>query len=380
MWKVLLVDDEPKAHALLAMLLPSEIKLVSCFTGNEALAAISREKPDLVLLDIGLPDMNGLEVLRCTGCETDRPVFIVVSGYCDTEIVVEAVKAGAAEYLVKPYRSKDMVEIIRRNLLLRADGNGARVSPSPGRDGWNLLGESAAMRTIHRQILSYAGSDGTVLITGESGTGKELVALALHEHSGRVRGPFRAVNCGAVPESLFESEMFGSERGAFTGATTRAGVFEGSNGGTLFLDEIGELPHPVQVKLLRVLEDKQVMHLGSLRTMSVDVRIIAATNRDLRESVREGHFRSDLFYRLNVLHIGIPPLRDRREDIPLLCYAFLRDFNGRNGVQKYLLSPSLRKLMEYPWPGNVRELRNVINRAYYLCDEDRILPDHIQFE
>ena len=303
----------------------------------------------------------------------------MVTGYSDTDLVVEAIKAGADEFIVKPYRSRDLMLTIRKHLTARGPRGEASRSPAPETADL-LVGDSAGLRTIRNQIRSYAAADETVLITGESGTGKEVVARALHRASPRAAGPFHVVNCGAVPETLFESEMFGSDRGAFTGATTRPGFFESSDGGTLFLDEIGELSPPQQVKILRVLEDKKITRLGSNRAASVDVRLVAATNRDLRLSLRSGAFRSDLYYRLNVLRISIPPLRERREDIPSLCFLFLRELRGRNGTDRYLAPASFRKLMNYSWPGNVRELKNVISRAYTLCGEEKIGQEYIQFE
>lgn len=380
MWKILLVDDEPKDHALLAMVLPPEYRLVSCFTGQEALSMVGEEKPDLVLLDIRLPDMSGIEVLKALGSQSHRPIYFMLTGYPDTELVVDSIKAGADEYIVKPYRSRDLLRKIRKHLLIRGlQGETTRPVP-PGTAAGALVGDSSALREIRSLIATYAASDETVLITGESGTGKEVVAQALHRDSARSRGPFNAVNCGAVPETLFESEMFGSDRGAFTGATNRPGLFESSDGGTLFLDEIGELSPSQQVKILRVLEDKRVTPLGSHRATPVDVRVIAATNRDLRRALETREFRSDLFYRINVLRISIPPLRERREDIPSLCFHFLRELKGPGGGESYLAPASFQKLLRHSWPGNVRELKNVISRARALCEDEKIGPEYIQFD
>jgi DNA-binding NtrC family response regulator len=379
MWKILLVDDEPKDHGILAMMLPPEFSLVSSYTGNEAISTFDREKPDMVLLDILLPDMSGIEVAKyLAGSAAPPPAIVMVSGMNETNLVVEAIKAGASDYVVKPYTSEGLLKVIRAQLVSRS----SLCSPVPraSSDSWDLVGESPEMRKIKLQIFSYAESAGTVLITGESGTGKEVVARALHKSSNRGSGPFFAVNCGAVPETLFESEMFGSERGAFTGATTRPGFLESTHGGTLLLDEIGELSPALQVKLLRVLEEKQISPLGSLKKITVDVRIAAATNRDLKKAVDTGAFRADLYYRLNVFRIRIPPLRERREDIPLLSYAFLRKLTPEHRGERFFSTPALRKIMDYPWPGNVRELRNVIERAFHLCPGVMIGPEFIQFE
>jgi len=378
MWKILLVDDEPRDHAVLSIMLPPEFQLVSCYTGGEALESIPRENPDLVLLDVKLPDINGIEVLKSMKFTSESPVFIMVSGFDDTDLVVESIKAGAQDYLVKPYTLDSLLSTVKDSLI----GSGAKGGT---RAPWitavsELVGDSSAMRKIKQQILSYAPSDGTVLITGESGTGKEIVARAIHRFSSRGSESFRAVNCGAIPETLFESELFGSVRGAFTGAVDRQGILKFCDGGTLLLDEIGELTKGTQVKLLRVIEEKKVRQLGSSKSFEVDVRIIASTNQDLKTAVDKGLFRGDLYYRLNVFRIRIPPLRERKDDLPLLSYYFLKEFGQRDGNERFLTNPSLKKLFGYTWPGNVRELRNVIERACYLCPKDGIDAEYIQFE
>ena len=378
MWKILLVDDEPRDHAMLSIMLPPDFTLLSCYTGGEALESIPRENPDLVLLDVQLPDINGIEVLKSVKFSKERPAFIMVSGYDDTNLIVESIKAGAQHYLVKPYTMDALLSTVRDSLMCRI-GKGSLPVPADAVPT-ELIGDSKEIRKIKQQIHSYAPSDGTVLITGESGTGKEIVARSLHRVSQRTAGPFRAVNCGAIPESLFESEVFGSVKGAFTDATNRPGILEFCDGGTLLLDEIGELATGTQVKLLRVLEEKKIRQLGSSKSFAVDVRIIASTNRDLKREVDKGGFRSDLYYRLNVFRIKIPPLRERKEDIPLLSYYFLKNLGNRGGKERYLTTTALRKLIDYAWPGNVRELRNVIERACYLTLSESITDEYLQFE
>jgi two-component system NtrC family response regulator len=379
MWNILLVDDEPKNHANVRMALPPDFHLMSCYNGNEAIAALTEEKPDLILCEMDLPDMNGLTILKCDTFKMGQPVFIATSNSGDTHLIVDAIKAGADEYIIKPYTQGQLLETIRKYLVLKEPVQHLRNTDEAAGNR-PLVGDSPAMRAINRQIHAFAGSDSTILITGESGTGKEIVAQELHFFSPRTGGPFYPVNCGALPETLFESEMFGSERGAFTDAVARTGWFEGSDKGTLFLDEIGELSPLTQVKLLRILEDKRINRLGSYKPILVDVRIIAATNRDLRESVITGRFRSDLFYRLNVLHIHIPPLRERLEDIPALSYTFLREFQKKGDETKYFSNYAITKLESYSWPGNVRELKNVIQRGFFLCAGNKIQPNDIQFE
>ena len=382
MWNILLVDDDPEVHASLKLALPPDFFLTSCYTGSEALAALRQETPGLILSEIFLPDMSGLEILESRSFEPPRPAFIAASHSADTRLVVDAIKAGADDYLLKPYDPLALVELLHKHLA-RAP---AAPQPPHGEQDGRLVGESPAMRELRQKVRACAANESTILITGESGTGKELVARRLHELSPRCGGPFSAVNCGALPESLFESEMFGSEKGAYTDAVARSGLLASSGGGTLFLDEVGELPPRIQVKLLRVLEDKKVVPLGSRKAIPVDIRVIAATNRRLNEEVAAGKFREDLFYRLDVLRIRIPPLRERREDIPLLCYAFLRELQGKasrggnEGSGKLFSGAALKKLTAYAWPGNVRELKNAVERAFYMCAGSKIGPEYIDLE
>ncbi|MDR1625967.1 MAG: sigma-54 dependent transcriptional regulator [Spirochaetia bacterium] len=395
MWNILLVDADPEIHAHAKLMLQPDFSLVSCYTGTEAIESLNQERPDLILCETSLPDMNGLDIMRNIAFQAGRTAFIATSQSGNTHRVVDAIKAGADEYLVKPCEADDILTTVRKCLTLKAAlpyPKGATAARARINTRRLLAGESSAMVNLRRQIRAYADTDSTILITGESGTGKDLVAREMHGLSPRSEGPFYAVNCGALPETLFESEMFGSEKGAYTDAVARSGFFEDADGGTLFLDEVGELSPPLQVKLLRALEDRQVIHLGSHRPIAVDTRIIAATNRNIYADVDSGRFRSDLFYRLNVLRIRTPSLRDRKEDIPLLCYIFLQEFYEGNTVSprakqrtgrapvKHFCDAAIRKLAGHSWPGNIRELKNIVQRALFLCEGDRVGPEHIELE
>lgn len=390
-WRILLIDDDPAVHARLKLSLPAAaFTLTPCYTACEALLIIENEAPDLILCEIDMPDMNAIQILTQTDIlkQTDmlktRPPFIVTSKKSEAPCIVDAIKAGADEFLLKPFEENLLLETLNKYLSpekrrLPKDLPYSEEGAVKDQEESRLVGDSRGIRGIRKEIRAFAENDAIVLITGESGTGKEVVAQELHEHSPRAGGPFRPVNCGALPEALFESEMFGSEKGAFTGALTRTGFFESSRGGTLFLDEIGELSLLMQVKLLRVIEDKCITRLGSNASLPVDVRIIAATNRDLRESIAAGRFREDLFYRLNILRIIIPPLRERPEDIPILSYTFLREFAQNGPHKKFLSSSAVCKLTAHTWPGNVRELRNVLQRAFFISGPEKIQPEDITF-
>ncbi len=383
----MLVDDEPRDHAILNLTLPPYFELYSCYTGQEALSAYEQKTPHFVLLDVDLPDINGIELLKLfRRNKTENPVFIMVSGYDDPEIIVEAVKSGAADYLVKPYSVetvKRMLEKYMHHTRQLSFPSLAAESPSStvqDIEEFGLIGKSEAMRRIRGQIHRFGPAEGTVLITGESGTGKELIARAIHQTSRRKEGPLIAVNCGAIPETIFETELFGSQQGAYTDATTRMGLFESANHGTLFLDEVGEMPLQVQVKLLRVLEEQEIRPVGSSRGKKIDVRVISATNQDLSTAIEMGRFRRDLYYRLNVFRITIPPLRERKEDIPLLAYYLLHTQNrSLPATNLCLKDQALKKLLDHPWPGNVRELKNVLERAIYLAETPDIGPELINF-
>ncbi len=373
MIRLLFIDDDESAQSTLRMVLPEDYRLDSSLTGREGLEAARSLEPDVILLDIDLPDLDGLEVLEALARRLLSPPVIMLTAYSDLELVKRALRLGAYDYLVKPYRLDQLTGTIR----LAVQNIPVRRSFHPGGEEEalaGLVGESPALRETRALLARYGPSDAPVLIEGESGTGKELAAAALHRLSPRRDGPFVPVNCGAFPESLLESELFGAERGAFTDAVSRPGCFEQAAGGTLFLDEIGEMSLPAQVKLLRVLECKEVVRVGGRQRLPLNIRVLTATNRDLRTAVTAGRFREDLFYRISVLPVRLPPLRERKEDIPLLAVHFLQ---VREGLPAGALPPRLdpaamERLAGHGWPGNVRELRNVLERAALLADGEVI--------
>lgn len=383
MSKVLIVDDDSAAQEVLGARLESLGHVVFMETdGAAGLQACRRRRPDVVLLDLRLPDRDGLEVLTQFKEECPEVEVIILTAYATLDNAVLATKQGAYDYLVKPadpLRLQMLIEkaaekgrIVREVTSLRHQLSGMGV-------GGRLIGTSIPMQAVCRSIVNLAGTDSTVLITGESGTGKELVAKAIHHNSARKECFFVPVNCAALPEALLESELLGHVKGAFTGAVSdKPGLFEEANGGTLFLDEIGELRLTLQAKLLRVLQDNEVRRVGSTRTIRVDTRVIASANVDLLQLVREHRFREDLYYRLNVLQIHLPPLRERREDIPLLIDAFLEEHTTRYGKACKTVDESAMKILTtYGWPGNVRELKNVIERAVLLCEGPIIRSSHL---
>jgi two-component system response regulator AtoC len=333
-----------------------------------------------------MPNMGGLDLLAAMKSKGNDATVIVMSAYGNMDLAIEAMKAGAYDYVQKPFKHDEVVLALRKaeeREALRRENRALRDEIRKEHRFEDILAKSGNMQDIFRTIVKIAEFKTTVLITGESGVGKELVARAIHRRSKR-NGAFVALNCGAIPENLLESELFGHKKGAFTDAVAdRRGLFEEAHGGTLFLDEIGELPLGLQVKLLRVLEDEKIRRLGDARDVQVDVRIVTATHRDLLAETKHGRFREDLFYRLNVLHIHCPPLRERREDIPLLIEHFLARNNARLGTEVRGLDTEARRLLfEYPWPGNVRELENTIERAMVLSEGDTItatdLPERVR--
>jgi DNA-binding NtrC family response regulator len=377
---LLVIDDEPGMLALVERFASRlNFTVVSHSGGASALAHISQVHPDVVIVDLQMPEINGLEVLRSIRDVDPACAVILMTGHASVDSAIEAVRLGALDYLTKPLdldRLRDLLitaqkRIERRETLLQIDADVARQFEFHG-----MIGRSAAMQDLFDSIRRLAPHVRTVLITGETGTGKELVARALHKVGPWKDRRFATVNCSAVVDTLFESELFGHQRGAFTGATeTKVGVFEHADGGTLFLDEIGELPLSVQPKLLRAVEYGEVQRVGSLDSKRVDVRLIAATNRDLRAEAAAGRFRSDLLYRLNIMEICLPPLRERREDIPLLTAAFVRDCATRmNRAITGVSTAAERVLQQNQWDGNIRELRNVIERAC-LLSEARMLSE-----
>jgi DNA-binding NtrC family response regulator len=375
---VLVVEDETAQRQLMADILTRDGHRVRVAGGvDEALEAIAGEVPDLVLCDWRMPGRDGGELLeevrrRSLGCG-----FVVMTAYGTIAHAVEAVRLGADDYLSKPFERDALLLAVRRVLRTRrleSENRLLRDAVGEGNRFGRLIGSSPAMQRLYRTIEKVAATDATVLILGESGTGKELVARTLHRSSRRGDRPFVAVNCAAIPDTLIESELFGHERGAFTGAhRRRQGRFEEAAGGTLFLDEIASMPLPLQATLLRVLQERTVTRVGGSGETEVDVRVVAASNRDLPALVAEGAFREDLYYRLNVVPVELPPLRDRRDDIPLLAEAFLEQASARHGREVGPLPPAaIRLLLEHGWPGNVRELANAVERLVLLAEDGRI--------
>jgi DNA-binding NtrC family response regulator len=382
--RILVVDDEEAMRAVLSTRLGAwgfEVALAE--SGEQALERVLDLDPDLVLSDVVLPGLSGIDLLRLFRAgDPDRPV-VLMTAHGTVDNAVEAMKGGAVDFMTKPLDYERLREVLDRAAGERAAGRMAPLAvedlEAGGSSFGHLVGRSPPMRGVYRLIREVAPTRASVLVTGESGTGKELVARTLHDASGRSEAPFVAVNCAAIPAELMESEIFGHERGAFTGAVSRrAGCFEQADGGTLFLDEIAEMPVMLQPKLLRVLEDGRVRRLGADRELRFDVRTLAATNRPPAEAIAEGRLREDLFYRLDVIHIQMPPLRARGEDLSLLAEHFLRTANQRHGTSvSGFGSDCAERLAGYAWPGNVRELRNVVERGVILAKEGEIGPGHL---
>jgi two-component system response regulator AtoC len=386
--RILIVDDEENIRLVLRTLLRRHgYEVEAAASGEEALPLVDSFGPDVVLADVRMPKMGGLDLLATLRAKGHDATVIVMSAYGNIDQAIDAMKAGAYDYIQKPFKNDEVVLALKKaeeRETLRRENRALREEIRKESRYEDILAKSQKMQDIFRTITKIADYKTTVLVTGESGVGKELVARAIHRRSSRRGGPFVAVNCGAIPENLLESELFGHKKGAFTDAVNdRKGLFEDASTGTLFLDEIGELPLGLQVKLLRVLEDELIRRLGETRDIKVDVRIIAATHRDLHAETKAGRFREDLFYRLNVLPIHIPPLRDRREDIPLLIEHFVARNNTRLRSNIVGIESEARRLLfEYAWPGNVRELENTIERAMVLAEGDQIvvtdLPERVR--
>jgi len=383
MKKILVVDDEPSMREMLGIMLRREgYEIVSAENRAVAAAVLAKGPVDMVITDVKLPDGDGIEILRHVKAASPGTVVIVMTAFGTTQTAVAAMKLGAHDYLTKPFDVEELKIVVRgaldkrrleeENLLLKAEFRSRH-----GLD--RIIGVSKAMEGVFDIVRSVAPTNSTVLITGDSGTGKELVAKAIHTLSPRCEAPFVSVNCGALSESLLESELFGHVKGSFTGAVAnKRGLFDVANGGTLFLDEIGNISLATQAKLLRVIQEREFKAVGDTRTQSTDIRMIAATNKDLKAMVAEGSFRDDLFYRINIFPIRVPPLRERREDIPALAYHFLNGFAKELGKKLTGFSDgAMNVLVNFDWPGNVRELENCVHRATILATDEVIRKAHL---
>ena len=373
--RVLVADDELNMRRVLEAILRREgYDVVTAANGTEALGGMSANI-HTVITDLKMPGLDGMGLLKRLSVDYPDVPVVMITAHGSVENAVEAVKLGAFDYLEKPFEQEQIRQVVAKAIstyaLSRKD---ARPEEPSERGRFRLVGQSPAIRQIYGVVEKVANTPSTVLISGESGTGKELIARALHENSNRHAGPFIKINCAAIPKTLMESELFGYDKGAFTGAVgAKPGRFELAHGGTLFLDEIGEIPVEMQVKLLRVLQESEFERVGGIKTIKVDVRLVTATNRDLLEEIAAGNFREDLFYRLNVVPIQIPPLRERREDIPLLAEHFIAKFNERLKKQIVSISPeAVAELVGYNWPGNIRELENLMERTILFCEDPEI--------
>jgi len=388
---VLLVDDEQNILEILEMVLQEQgMEVLKAGSGREALQLLRQRKTDVVISDIRMPDLSGVELLQAVKQFAPDTIFIMITAFASTDTAIEAIQHGAYDYLTKPFKMEELLNIVRhalekKNLKNEVSNLKKELEAQQGQALFQALhrsqivGKSPKMVEIYRTIGTVAVGDSTVLITGESGTGKELVARAIHEASPRKDRPFMSINCGAFPETLLESELFGYVRGAFTGAVaSKKGLLEVANGGSVFLDEIGEMSAAMQVKLLRVLQERKLRPLGGTSEAAVDVRVVAATNRDLLCAIRQGQFREDLFYRIAVITVNLPPLRERAEDIHLLAFHFLKRYAERAGKKIFGISQEALHCLEcYHWPGNVRELENTIERAVALETSEMIQPERL---
>ncbi len=387
--QILVVDDETNLRRVLsAQLVRDGYDVHEAGDGADAISLLKEHHIDLVITDLKMPHVDGMELLRnALRDDPNRPV-IMLTAYATIENAVEALKTGAFDFITKPFDQNEVRQIVKKALRTRdlANADATRdTTGAPAKDSktrYGIIGESPAILDVFTHIERVADKPSTVLITGESGTGKELVARALHENSSRRDRPFIKVNCAAIPKDLMESELFGHEKGAFTSAvSSKPGRFELASGGTLFLDEIGEIPNEMQVKLLRVLQESEFERVGGIKTIQVDVRLIAATNRDLKREIAANAFREDLFYRLNVVPIVLPALRERRTDIPPLVHYFIQKFNARLTKNVEGATPeAMERLTQYGWPGNIRELENVIERAVLFADGNRIRLEDLAVE
>ncbi|HEX6903005.1 MAG TPA: sigma-54 dependent transcriptional regulator [Thermoanaerobaculia bacterium] len=390
MANILIVDDERPIRRILSVLLQErQHRVAEVGSGEEALAALPEAKPDLALLDLKLPGMDGLETLKRLRALNPELIVVMMTAHGTISSAVEAMRRGAHDYIAKPFDNDELLMVVDRALEVKrlTSENTALREDLETRYGFSeIVGVSREIQEVFRMMAKVVRVDVTVLITGESGTGKELVARAIHRRSGRSEGPFVAVNCSAIPQTLVESEFFGHEKGAFTDAReARQGRFELADGGTLFLDEVGDLALDAQAKLLRALQERQIHRIGARAPRPVDVRVVAATNKDLEKECRAGRFREDLYWRLNVVHVRLPPLRERPADLPLLIDHFVDRFNRELGLAVESIAPDARQLLcDYQWPGNIRELENTVCRAMILCEGDTLtaadLPGRVRGE
>ena len=382
---VLTIDDDDMIRSLFSDILEEEgYEVLSAATGAEGEALLRQKPVDIILLDLRLPDVDGLAILRKVKQQDLNVHVIMLTAYSDVPTAVEAMKLGAYDYIDKPSDASKLKLVIKRalrELAMQREIERLREKASGYRGGW-IVGNNEKMGRIAKLVGKVAKGKATVLLQGESGTGKEVVARAIHQQSPRADKPFTPINCAAIPDDLLESELFGFEEGAFTGAKRRKkGLLEVADGGTLFLDEIGEMPPKMQAKMLRVLETQKLRRVGGTRDVEIDVRFVAASNRDLKAAIEDGVFREDLYYRLGVVVIDLPPLRERIEDLELFVAAFIDEFNRTMGrTVAGVSTESLRVMRRYSWPGNIRELRNVIERAMVLCEQEEIQPAHLPAE
>ncbi|CAI4031108.1 Nitrogen assimilation regulatory protein NtrX [Nitrospira tepida] len=377
---ILIVDDEAAILNSLGQILEDEgYEVQVAKSGVDALKLIAGDQPDLTILDIWMPEMDGLETLRRIREQFPKAQVMMMSGHGSIETAVKAIKLGAYDYIEKPLSLENVTLRVRHALdqhRLEAENQSLRTKVERR---FELIGQAPAMQRLRELIATAGPTNSRVLIAGENGTGKELVARAIHQHSPRADRPFVAVNCAAIPETLIESELFGHEKGAFSGATSqKRGQFEQADGGTLFLDEIGDMSLATQAKVLRALQEQQFNRVGGTKTIKVDVRVLAASNKDLAKEIEAGHFREDLYYRLNVLPVTVPPLRSRRDDIPLLVRHFMQIHSEEQGLKTKQLTPAaMEQLQQYDWPGNIRELRNLTERLMIMVPGSQIDVDHV---
>ena len=385
MQAILIVDDDKSIRYSLKRMMEEKYSILTAQNGEEALDRVKESSPDLIIMDIKMPGRNGIDVLKEIKSIDPKSLVIIMTAYGTTDTAIEAMKYGAFDYILKPFPIPQMKGLVEKALSLRRmmkeEVTYAPLAASGGEEE-RIIGSSPKMQEIYKIVGQIAPSDVTVLLRGESGTGKELFARAIYQHSARSNLPFLPVNCAAIPDTLLESELFGHEKGAFTGASSRRiGKLEQSQRGTIFLDEIGDMTLSTQAKLLRVLQEKSFERLGGMETIKVDIRLIVATNKNLEEAISNGKFREDLYYRLNVVSITIPPMRERKEDIPDLASYFLKKFNRELKKGIVGITPSaMEKITSYGWPGNVRQLENVLKRAMVLCQGEWILEDQLLFE